>query len=208
MEMVIEGGIMKKLISFIIILGIVFGVWWKHTSNVKSAKKSVQGEPARTVKAFMDVTVKMSNLIWKEEERSTVLKDLKEWQKATEEGKKKEIPESFKKYGIEDPARFFKKEKYGKSSLSILALYEYQSYSVGEPKVDGNKAEVGMTFLSSDFMGLGKAVSNLAGKQVMQPRKEPLTIPFYLEQHRYKWYIVDIGGKEGELIRASHRMSK
>ncbi|MEA1995173.1 MAG: hypothetical protein U9N18_03345 [Campylobacterota bacterium] len=199
---------MKKLISFIIILGIVAGVWWKHTSYVKSVKNSVQGEPARTVKAFMGTVVKMSNLIWKEEERNIVLKDLKAWSRATEEGKKKEIPESFKKYGIDNPARFFKKEKYGKSALSVLVLYEYKSYSVDELKVDGNKAEVGMTFLSSDFMGLGKAVSNLAGKQVMQHRKKPLTIPFYLEQHRYKWYIVDIGGKEGDLIRASHRMNK
>jgi len=199
---------MKKLISFIIILGIVAGVWWKHTSYVKRVKKSAQGESARTVKAFMDTVVKMSDLIWKEEERSTVLKDLKEWKKTTDEGKKKEIPESFKKYGIDNPARFFKKEKYGKSALSILALYEYKSYSVGEPKVDGNKAEVTMTFLSIDFMGLGKAVSSLAGKQVMQHRKEPITIPFSLEQHRYKWYIVNIGGKEGDLIRLSNKMSR
>ncbi len=79
---------MKKIVIFLLILLLGIGGWWKYSSYVKTIKESVQGDPAKTVDAFMANVVKISDLIWDKEKRENLTKELKGWLESAEKGKK------------------------------------------------------------------------------------------------------------------------
>ncbi len=196
---------MKRLIIFLVILGIGLGVWWKYSSYVKSIEESVQGDPTRTVNAFMNTVTKLSGLIWNEEEREALLSDIKKWQSA-EEGEE-EIPESLKEYGIENPAPLFKEGEFGKVVASSICLFHFESFSVEETEIEGSNATVEVKFLPLDILGIGKIAAKLGAPQ-RQRKKEPVSVLFYLERHWRRWYIVGIGGELEKLAKASYRLRK
>ncbi len=203
---------MKKLIGFIILLGIIFGGWFKYSQYVKEAKRGVQGTPERAVEEFLKISQKWSNILWKEEEREKIkrMKSLmKQMREVKEEDKKKlnEIKEQLASLGLQDPSFLFKNKNYGMSALNTFALYEFGWYKVGRAKeVDKNKAELYVEFYARDFLGLGSLAERLTGKQQKRGAKEH--IPFHLQRRRYKWYIVDIGSQVGSLIDAVYKVRK
>ncbi len=201
---------MKKIVIFLLVLLLGIGGWWKYSSYVKTIKESVQGDPAKTVDAFMANVVKISDLIWDKEKRENLTKELKGWLESAEKGKKKPkgIPESLKEYGFkQDPRTLFENERLGKAALSAFAISRYKSYSLGKVNIKGNTAEVELKVLVSDVLGLGTIISKL-GAPRQKMKKEPTTIPFTLKKQFHRWYITDIGGIEGRLADAIYRMSK
>ncbi len=201
---------MKKIVIFLIVFLLGIGGWWKYSSYVKRIENSVQGDPAKTVDAFMDNVMKISDLMWDKDKRENLTKELKGWMESAEKGKKKpkEIPEGLKEYGFkQDPRTLFKNERLGKAALSAFAISRYKSYSIGKVNVEGNTAEVELKVLVSDVLGLGAIISKL-GAPRPKMKKEPTSIPFTLKKQFHRWYITDIGGTEGKLADAMYRMSK
>ena len=201
---------MKKIVIFLLIALLGIAGWWKHSSYVKTIKESVQGDPARTVDAFMDTVMKISDLMWDKDKRENLAKELKGWMESAEKGKKKPkgIPEGLKEYGFkQNPRTLFKNERLGKAALGAFAISRYKSYSLGEVRVQGNTAEVELKVLVSDVLGLGAIISKLGAPQPKM-KKEPTSIPFTLKKYFHRWYITDIGGTEGKLADAIYRMSK
>lgn len=198
---------MKKLISLVVILVIILGVWWKYSSYVKGIKEGVQGDPVRTVNSFMDAAVKFSTLLWNEEEREAIRKDLEKWQKGVEEGGKEETPESFKKYGIQDPSRLFENRQYGKAAAAILCLFQFDSFSIEKREIEEDSAKIEVKFLPQDILGIGKIMAE-AGVPKGERKEKPVYIPFHLKKHRHRWYIVGVRGELEQGIEATYRLRK
>jgi len=203
---------MKKLVGFVILIGIIFGVWFKYSSYAKKAKKGVQGKPEKTVERFLKISESWSNVLWKEKERKKIreikalMKEMKEVKKEDKE-KINKIKEDLASFGLQDPSYLFKNKNYGLSALNAFALYEFGGYKVGKTKeTEKNKGEVEVEFYATDFMGLGSLTEKLTNKK--QKRGATENIYFHLEKKRYKWYIVKIGGKTGSLIDAVYRYRK
>ncbi|HIE43409.1 MAG TPA: hypothetical protein EYP78_01255 [Candidatus Omnitrophica bacterium] len=200
---------MRKIVGLIIVGGIVFAIWFSYSSSVKNSQRGPQGTPEKTVSNFMLRAEKMSNLIWKQEEREKVRNLLREWQNVKEEDteKQKEIAEKLEALGIEDPTPLFKDENYAKIAFGVFCLFKFGNYKVEEPKINKNSAQVEVSFSPVDFLGLKATLEGLTGKKSPQ-RKEPSQILFHLEKRFHKWYITEIGGEEGRLINASYRLRK
>lgn len=200
---------MRKIIGLVIVVGIVFTIWFLYSSSVKNAQRGPQGTPEKTVLNFFLRAEKMSNLIWKEEERGKIRSLLNEWQNVNKEDheKQKEIAKKFEALGIEDPGPLFKDKNYAKTAFGVFCLFKFDNYRVGEAKIDENKAEVEVSFLPADFLGLKARIGKITGKKSPQKR-EPSRIPFHLERRFHRWYITEIGGVEGRLINATNRLRK
>lgn len=200
---------MRKLIAFIIVAGVVLTIRFQYSSWVKNAKGGPQGTPEKTVSGFMLRVEKMSDLIWKEEEREEVRALLSEWQNASEEDteKQKEMAGKFEALGIDDPSPLFYDKDYAKAAFGVFCLYKFGTYKAGEGRINNKKAEVVVSFLPADFLGLKSTMEGLTRKKAPQ-RKEPSQIPFHLEKRFYRWYITKIGGTEGRLIDATNRMRR
>jgi hypothetical protein len=200
---------MKKLIGFLIVVGIAFAIWFQYSSSVKNAQEGPQGTPEKAVLTFMTSAEKMSNLIWKQEENEKIRNLLNEWKNLDEKDteKQKEMMERFKAIGIEDPRPLFKDKDYAKTAFGVLCLFKFGSYQINEPQIDNNKAEVEVSFLPADFIGLRSTMEGLMDKKPSK-RTEPSQIPFHLEKRFHRWYITKIGGEEGRLIDATNRLRK
>ena len=198
---------MKKLIFLLVILAIIGAGWWKYAGNVKAAREGPQGNPERAVAFFFENTKKLSDLIWKEGAREEAEEDIKKAKNGTPEEQKKAAEELRQKYGIEDISALFAEKRFGKAVAGTFSLYEFGTYSVGEAKVEGNKAAVEAVLSPEDFMGLEKTFSRLS-PVAAQSKLQPVTIPFTLEKKKYRWYIVDVGGRAGDLARAAARLRK
>lgn len=200
---------MKKLIGLVIVIAVVLVVWGRHSSSVKNAKEGPQGTPEKTVLNFMAAAEKMSNLIWEEEENAKVKELLNEWKNVDAEDKEKhkQMQERFKAIGIENPAPFFKDENYAKTAFGVFCLFDFGDYEIDEAQIENNKATLNILFAPEDFMGLKSAVGGLMDKKPPH-RTVPSQIPFYLEKKFYRWYITEIGGKEGELIDTTNKLRK
>jgi len=202
----------KKLIGFVIIVGIISGVWFKYSSYVKKAKEGVQGKPERTVVKFLEISENWSNILWKEKERKKIMKIkalMKEMKEVNKEDKEKinKIKEELASFGLEDPSYLFKNKNYGMSALNTFALYEFGGYKVGKTEeIEKNKAGVEVEFYALDFIGLGSLAEKLTNKK--QRRGATENIYFHLEKKRYKWYIVKIEGQIGSLIDAVYNYRK
>ena len=126
---------MKKIVLFLLVLLLGVGGWWKYSSYLKRIESSAQGDPAKTVDAFMHNVIKISELMWEKEKRENLAKELKGWlESAKKTGKKqKEMPEGLREYGFkQDPRTLFKNERFGKAALSAFAISQYKSYSLGK----------------------------------------------------------------------------
>jgi len=198
---------MRKLITLVVILVIGLGIWWRYSSYVNSIKKSVQGDPVRTVNSFMDATVKFSNLLWNEEVKEALKKDLKKWIEQAEEEGKEEIPESFKKYGIENPSRLFENKRYGKAAAGVISFFQFDSFSVEKTEIEEDSAIIEVKFLPQDFMGIGKIMDNLDVPK-RERKEKPVFVPFHLKKHWHRWYIVDIRGELEKLTEATYKLRK
>jgi len=199
----------KKLIGFVIVIVIALVIWGRYSSSVKNAKEGPQGTPEKTVANFMSAAEKMSNLIWEEEENTKVKELLSEWKNvdAEDKGKHKQMQEKFKAIGIENPAPFFKDEKYAKTAFGVFCLFDFGDYEINEASIENNKATLNILFAPADFMGLKSSVGKMMTQKPSQ-KPAPSQIPFYLERKFYRWYITEIGGKEGELIDTTNKLRK
>ncbi len=198
---------MKKLIFLLVVLAIIGFGWWKYASNLKAVRNGPQGEPGRAVTFFLDNVKKLSDLIWKEGAREKAEEDIKRTTRGTPEERERATAELRQKYGIEDTSTLFTEERFGKAVSGIFSLYEFGTYSVGEARVEGDKATVEVVLSPEDFMGLEKTFSRLS-PVAAQSKLQPVTIPFTLEKKKYRWYIVDVGGRAGDLARAATRLRK
>ncbi|MBU1047064.1 MAG: hypothetical protein KKD10_00480, partial [Candidatus Omnitrophica bacterium] len=161
---------MKKLIGLLIVVGIVLIIWFQYSSAVKNAREGPQGTPEKTASNFMASAEKVSNLIWKQEENEKVKNLLKEWKNVDEEDteKQKEMMARFKEMGIENPKMLFKDENYAKTAFSVLCLFEFGDYEIGQSRINDNKAEVEVSFLPADFLGLKSTMGGLTDKKPSQ----------------------------------------
>ena len=196
------------MIVFLVILAIIGAGWWKYASSVKAARNGPQGEPGRAVTFFLDNVKKLSDLIWKEGARETAEEDIKKTTRGTPEERERATAELRQKYGIEDTSTLFTEKRFGKAVTGIFSLYEFGTYSVGEARVEGEKATVEVVLSPEDFMGLEKTFSRLSSPSAMQSKLQPVNIPFTLEKKKHRWYIVDVGGRAGDLARAATRLRK
>jgi hypothetical protein len=196
---------MKKLITLIVILVIILGVWWKYYSCVKGIKEGHQGDPVRTVHSFMNTAEKFSTLIWDEEEREAFLKLLEEWKSKAEEGEEEAAREALREYGIEDPSRLFENRKYGKAAAGILCLYQFDSFSIEKREIEEDKAVIEVEFLPQDILGIGQIMA-ARGVPQRETKKEPILIPFHLKKHWHRWYIVEVKGELEPAIDAAQRL--
>ncbi len=196
---------MKKLIAVLVILAIAGAVWWKYSNKVKSIVSGPQGNPVKVVTFFFETVHKLSNLIWKEGEKEQVKADIKKTQSGTPEEREKATAELHRKYGIGDFKELFREEKFGSAVAGTFSLFEFGTYSVGEAKIDGNKAVVEVKFTPQDFMGMNRAFSKLPSVNASGIKPETTVIPFSLEKSGRLWYIVDVGGKAGELAKTFSR---
>jgi len=196
---------MKKIIAVLVILAVAGVVWWKYSDKVKSAASGPQGEPASTVTFFFENVQKLSNLIWKEGEKEKAEADIKKTQSGTPEEREKATDELYKKYGIGDIKGLFREEKLGNAVTSVFSLFEFGTYSVGEARIDGNKAVVEVKFTPEDFMGMNSAFSKLPSVNTSGIKQETTVIPFSLEKNGRMWHITDVGGKAGDLAKTLSR---
>jgi len=199
---------MKKLVAVLVILAVAGAVWFKYSNKIKSIAGGPQGEPARAVNFFFENVEKLSNLIWKEGAKEEAEADIKKTRSGSEEERKKAADELRSKYGIEDVKSLFKEEKFGSAVTGTLALFEFGTYSVGEARIDRNKAVVNVQFSPKDFMGMNRAFSKLPSVNASGIKQGTTSIPFSLERSGRKWYIADVGGEAGNLARAASRMSR
>jgi len=197
---------MKKIIILVVILVIGVGVWWKYSSYVKGVKEGPQGDPVRTVKTFMDASVKFSGLLWSEEVKEELRRDLKEWQERTEQ-RKKEIPENLKKYGMEDPSGLFREKDLGKATLSALCIFHFESFSLQEKSIEKDRATIEVSFQPLDVFGIEKIGEKL-GVPKREGKKEPVSVIFHLKRYWYRWYIVDVGGEVEKMTKAVRRLRR
>jgi len=198
-----RNGMQKKIIVLLLILAAAVG--FRHYKN--KIESSVQKDPVQTVNAFMETAEKLSGLIWDESEKKVLLSEMKKWSKASKKEGERGLPESFKKYDIEDSTKMFKDRGLGKTALSTFCLFRFSSFTVGEAEITPTSAKVKVKFMPDDFLGFGKTIKKL-GVPEQEKRKAPSVIPFHLKKYGFKWYIVDIGGLEGKLIRASYRLRR
>lgn len=203
---------MKKIIGFIILIGIIFGIWFKYSLYVKKIKEGVQGKPESTVEEFLKISEKWSKVLWGEKEREKVMEIrnlIKEMEEVKEDDKEKinKIKEQLASLELQNPSYLFKSENYGLSALSCFMLYKFGGYKIIKTKeTENNKAEIGVEFSPVDFMGLGSFMENITGKK--QKRATPENIYFHLEKKRYRWYIVNIEGRITRLIDALYKFRK
>ena len=198
---------MKKPVFLLVVLAIIGFGWWKYSGNLKAVRNGPQGEPARVVTFFFDNIKKLSDLIWKEGAREKAGEEVKKAKSGTPEEQEKATAELYQKYGIEDISVLFAEKRFGKAAAGIFSLYEFGTYSIGGANVEGNKATVEAVLAPVDFMGLEKAFSRLSSA-APQSKLQPITIPFTLEKKNRRWYIVDVGGRAGELAKAAARLRK
>ena len=198
---------MKKLIFLLVVLAIIVFGWWKYANDLKAVRNGPQGEPDRAVTFFFDNVKKLSDLIWKEGAREKAGADIRKAKSGTPEEQEKATAELYQKYGIEDISVLFTEKRFGKAVVGIFSLYEFGTYSIGEATAEGNKATVEAVLAPVDFMGLEKTFSRLSSA-APQSKLQPITIPFTLEKKNHRWYIVDVGGRAGDLARAAARLRK
>ncbi len=195
----------KKITGLIVLVAIALAIWGLYSSNVKKIRESPQGDPVRTVEALMDAVVKASGLLWDEQKRDAMEKDMQELKASAQSGDEDVPPDIFEKYAIESPARLFKDERFGKAAAGSLCIFHIESFSIKETKTGEHSATVTVEFLPKDVFGLKKAISKLGAPTPEQPAK-PVVVPFYLEKSRRRWYIVDITGELEPVIKAAHKL--
>lgn len=196
---------MKKLIASGIVVAVAVALLLAWSAHVRKISRGVQGEPVRAVNAFMDTVKTISCLLWDEKERESTARDLKQWLKALEEGKKQDPPESLSKYRLEDPNRFFRNRRLAKGVMTALAIFHFESFSAEQARIQEDRATVNVEFLPTDVLGIGKAIARL-GAPEQQKRNKPVRVVFTLEKHRHRWYIVEVGGELAEPIKAFSRL--
>jgi len=190
---------MKKVIALVVIVALAVTLWAIHFSYVRRATRSVQGDPARAVEAFMDSAAKLSGLMWDEQTRENLTK----WTKGSEEEKKQLL----EKYKMEDPRRFFQDEGFARAVVSALCIFHFDSFSLKQTEVEEGTARVTVQFLPLDVFGIRKTVRRL-GAPERETKKEPVSVPFHLERHWHRWYIVDVGGELEQLAKSFHKLGK
>lgn len=191
---------MKGFIVFVVIVALAF-LGYNYWMNKKAADVPIS--PYLSIEEFYKTTAKMSKLIWDEEENAKFKQELKTWAQAEDGG---DFPQSLKKYDITDPSILFLDAEYGKHAFGTLCLYEIESYDIEQAQVDNGKASVKTVFISSDFMGLGKAMSSLSSAQ--QKKKTENELTFRLVEKRGHWYIDRLEGKAAELAEHTYRLRK
>jgi hypothetical protein len=190
----------KGFIVFVVIVALAF-FGYNYWMNKKAADVPIS--PYLCVEEFYNTTAKMSKLIWNEEENAKFKQEIKNWSQA-EEGSG--FPKSLKEYDITDPSILFLNADYGKHIFGTLCLYEIESYDIEQAQVDNGKASVKTVFISSDFMGLGKAMSSLSPAQ--QKKKAENILTFRLVEKRGHWYIDELEGKAADLAEHTYRLRK
>lgn len=189
---------MRGLIVFILIVLIGVGAW-----NYFQMKRleDVPTDVYLTIETFMKTTKKMSNLIWDEEKRDALKKDLEEWSKAEDRTK---LPENFKEYQIGDVTTLFLDRRYGKAALTTLCFYEVDSFNIKDIEIETTKARANVEFITSDFLGLGRVFSKLEARKQGE-RIRPTLITFRLKNQKGHWFIDKLEGEVAKLIDSLYR---
>ncbi len=196
---------MKKGIVAAVVAAVALGMYGLYAAHVRKIQRSVQGDPVRTVNAFMGTAAKLSTLMWDEEERENVRRALKQWEESSEQKDAVEAAELLKQYGIQSPAPLFHEEKYARAAIGILCFFRFDSFALTDKNVQEDKAVVTAEFVPEDVLGLKSLVSKM-GAPVPETRKKPVSVSFHLERRGHRWYIIEIGGELSQLIEAARKL--
>lgn len=196
---------MKKPTAFIVVIAVIAaGVGYAYWSHVNEIRQGPQGEPVRCVETFMGTAQKISALLWDEQVRDELKADLRRWTSAKEEGERS-LPESLEQYGLHDPDTFFKKERFGRATVSALCLFHFTSYDVQPARIGSATASVDVTFTPLDVLGLRRLTTSLGVPQQAQEPK-PVRARFRLRKYGHAWYIDGIEGELSQAISAFGRL--
>jgi len=195
---------MKKFVAVLIVVGVVvgLGLWWRASrreSGVGSVSDAARQDPVSTVKAFMDVCVKMNSLVQRGADR-------KEGEEAPTK-RRKVTEEELKKLGIKDPKSLFQDARYSRLALLVMGMHKFDSYSVTGQNVTGERAEVTIEFTPQDVLGIKKAVAARGGPTDKLEMK-PVSVPFRLAKAREGWVITEIRGSLGRAVGLMEKVGK
>ena len=199
---------MKKSIMVAVVIAVAVVIWWVCSEYAaRKTQAGTQGDPIRTVNAFMATTAKLSTLMWDKGEREAVKQALEAWTARADENGGTRMPDILKQYDLENPVRLFKDRRYGKAATGVFMLYHFDAFSITQKEVGSDSAVIRAEFLPQDILGLKKLVAEL-GAPPQEARKEPLSVRFYLKKEGYAWYITELGGKLGEAARLFRKLGK
>jgi len=167
-------------------------------------RKKTQRTPEGTVYIFMETAEKMSNFVWRTREGKEYLLSFRKIDPGTGEHVRS-LRAFYRPAEIEDPTILFKDKEYGKLAFSIFSLYKFGGFSIKETRKKKNEVEVRVQFKTEPGFGVSRNIRNLGGGK--EEKKGPSLIPFYLQKEDGKWYIIDIGGREGRFIGIKYRYS-
>ena len=191
--------------------GIVLGVllviaaacWWGYRAHVRKIESGVQGDPVRTVRAFMHTVLTLNTLLWDEEERERVKAAVDAWE---EEGATADAPEALTQRGISSPLPLFDDERRARAAVTVFCLYRFDTFSVTDTKVGEESASVTVQFVPQDVLGLKALVAAHGGKVAEEAEKKPVVVPFQLNRRGHRWRIVKMEGEVGKAVEAMKKL--
>lgn len=169
--------------------------------HLKKVERSIQGDPIRTVMAFMDTLCFTNNLIWNKEALENLVESLKKWKKGEYVRPGVELEKWIEQIEeLESPLLLFRNKTLGKGVVAAYTLLNFKSYRVGKTKIKGKEAWIEVEVLEMDPFGLSKLGFKI------KPKSKPT--PFFLKRYWGKWYIEDIGGVWGRVGKRLERFSQ
>ena len=196
---------MKQIVKLVAFIVIAFVAWSAYIAHVNKIERSDQGDPVRTVTAFMDAAAKASNLIWDEDRQQALKSDVDQWEKQADQLKMDDVKGDLKEYGLEQTSHLFREEKLAKATFTTLCFYQIESFSAEKTSGNENEAVVAVRFTPKSVLGLDKLISALGGPP-SKGEHQPISAQFNLERRRRRWYIVEVHGELGSAINASGRL--
>jgi hypothetical protein len=201
-----EMGQVKKLMVLAVAAGVVVGAWWVHGAVVRRGR---QGNPVRTVEAFMASTRKVGSMLWDEETRKQMEADQAMLERLAAEGEEEVPADVQERYDIVPVKELFRSPSVGKGTAAAFAMLTVESYEVEESTVEGKEASVRVRIMASDIFGLRQAMADAglpAGEAAPQPRAH--VVVFELQQSWHRWYIVNVEGDLGKMGQLMSRLRR
>ena len=195
---------MKKFVVVLIVVGAVvgLGLWWRGSrreSGVGAISDAARQDPVSAVKAFMDVCVKINPMLQSGADRKKEETPSKRDPKMTEE--------KLKELGVKDPKSLFQDARYSRLALLVMGMHTFDSYSVTDHNITGERADVTVEFTPRDVLGI-KKIAAARGAPTDKLQMKPVNVPFRLGKAKGGWVITEIRGPLGRAIGLMEKIGK